>query len=72
MLSVDFMWILVFLAIECVTLTEPGAVTVVCASRVRRVGDPFCTLSGSRSDYQIQVLCEMYSHNIIIMDVDTQ
>ena len=31
--------------IECVTLTEPGAVTVVCASRVRYyVGDPSCFL----------------------------
>lgn len=36
----------IWLGIECVPLTEPGVVTVICASRVRYVGNPFCTLSG--------------------------
>jgi hypothetical protein len=51
----DSIFLVLIVGIECVTLTEPGAVTVVCASRVRYVGDPFCTLSGPL----LEVSCKM-------------
>ena len=51
MLSVDIRFF--FLDIECVSLTEPGEVTVICASRVGYIGDPIC-----RTKLLLEVSCE--------------
>jgi hypothetical protein len=56
-------WIFSFLnlGIECVTLTEPGAVTALCASRVRYDRVPFCVLV--KDSQQIPVPCKTLSHD---------